>query len=93
MRLIDADELINIIIYVSEEYVNRPDVIEIKGLMIEMLNESPTVDAVPVVRCDDCCHRYENEEGVYVCNIWLDAPCGDDDFCSYGVKMDEGETQ
>ena len=54
MRLIDADELINIITYVSEEYVNRPDVIEIKGLMIEMLNESPTVDAVPVVRCDDC---------------------------------------
>lgn len=102
MRLIDADELINIIIYVSEEYVNRPDVIEIKGLMIEMLNESPTVDAVPVVRCKDCIY-FEAKNSLKTQGICM---CGEkemnyggefypfaDDFCSYGVKMDEGETQ
>lgn len=97
MRLIDGDELINIIIYVSEEYVNRPDVIEIKGLMIEMLNESPTVDAVPVVRCKDC-KNYLSYFGHKCCFVFCDGredpySTRPDDFCSYGVKMDEGETQ
>lgn len=39
------------------------------------LTELKSTDAVPVVRCDGCCHRYENEEGVYVCGM-SDIPCG-----------------
>ena len=88
MRLIDADEL-------RTKMCHAKDIAKQDGELMVIgagyLFGAPTIDAVPVVRCDDCCHRYENEEGVYVCNILLDAPCGDDDFCSYGEKMDGDE--
>ena len=61
------------------------------------LNEAPTIDAVPVVRCKECkyykpgkyfkdinfCHRlpYYAEKGGL--NV------ADDDFCSYGERRSE----
>lgn len=78
MRLIDADALLDKLICTYRYFTVKGDI-----------QEAPTIDAVPVVRCDNCCHRYENEEGVYVCSIWLDAPCGDDDFCSYGERREK----
>lgn len=45
----------------------------------------PSADVIEVVRCDDCIHRYENEESEYVCGLF-DFPCGDDDFCNYGER-------
>ena len=59
------------------------------------IDEAPTVDAVPVVRCKDCKH-YHTELG------WCDVNStfikehsewrmfNDDDFCSYGERR-EGE--
>ena len=43
------------------------------------------VDAVPVVRCKDCC--YFNAEGRRLCSL-IDGLCGadSDDFCSYGER-------
>lgn len=48
----------------------------------------PSADVIEVVRCDDCIHRYENEEGVYVCELF-DFSWGDDDFCSYGQRRED----
>lgn len=69
MRLIDADILLG--------YVNKYDRGQPVGKALRaMLEKSPTVDAVPVIRCRDCedwtdadtehiagyCHRKEVEE-------------------------------
>lgn len=53
-----------------------------------VIDEIPTVDAVEVVRCKDCKHRYTMSSGMSFCkkNFLMDAK--DNDFCSYG----EGRT-
>ena len=47
----------------------------------------PTVDAVPVVRCGECRHRYL-EHDVWICRFGLMIP-SPDGFCSYGEKVTE----
>ena len=53
------------------------------------LNDAPTIDAVPVIRCKDCKHR-----GSDMCpmeTVELDPWFGskNDDFCSYGERRSE----
>ena len=55
------------------------------------LDDAPTVDAVPVVRCRDCEHY--NPENY---DVSCDHPKGimgpsDDDFCSYGERREQNE--
>jgi hypothetical protein len=59
MRLIDADALkIELSILHGGDYKT-----------IHYLNHARTVDAVPVIRCKDCCYN-SNREGNYVnCDI------------------------
>ncbi len=51
----------------------------------DMVKDCQTVDAVPVVRCRDCC--YFNADGCRLCSL-IDGLCGadSDDFCSYGER-------
>ena len=51
MRLIDADELIRMIR--GEKIASATT----KVMMLDAVEKSPTVDAVPVVRCRDCRHK------------------------------------
>lgn len=58
--------------------------------VIEHMDEiAPTVDAVPVVRCEDC--RYMTYElGMRYCRVW----CAfnddvDDGYCNYGERRTE----
>ncbi len=51
MRLIDADELIRMIR--GEKIASATT----KVMMLDAVEESPTVDAVPVVRCRGCRHK------------------------------------
>lgn len=72
MRLIDADALKDAI---------RTDIMG--GLNYErFIDDAPTIDAVPVVRCKDCFHSrpdgYELE-----CTMHY-RPTEVEDFCSYG---------
>lgn len=72
MRLIDADALIDML------GVSDTD-IEIQ----ELLNEAPTIDAVPVIRCKDCRFyktHYWNEE-FRLCDFGM--PPREDGFCSW----------
>lgn len=48
------------------------------------LDDAPTVDAVPVVRCRECTHY----NGHRHCDYFYQAVL-DDDFCSYGERRTE----
>ena len=91
MRLIDADRLSEAI------YNNVPapyeDASWAKENCLAEIEAAQTIDAVPVVRCQDCKHRFENnghsKNGCPIidANIWMD----DDDFCSYGERKEGAE--
>ena len=82
MRLIDADKL-------DWWYKGRP--------IRRVIDEAPTIDAVPVVRCKDCKHwkAIGVLEQHWECQIFCGLHdkgylTGADDFCSYGERR-EGE--
>lgn len=54
------------------------------------IDEQPTVDAVPVVRCKDCRHKVEDKiYGNVFCNRMIAAyRVKLNDFCSYGERKD-----
>jgi hypothetical protein len=51
-------------------------------------------EAVELVMCKDCKHRYFNEDiGEYCCEQWadgFDTVCTDEEFCSRGERKDNG---
>ena len=51
------------------------------------IDAQPTVDAVKVVRCKDCKHKYPYNN-VWMCRFGLMIP-SPDGFCSYGEKVSE----
>ena len=84
MRLIDADVAVENI----EEWLNSVGTVLIRnGLsctceLMGCIEDAPTIDAVPVVRCRECKYR-DGTPGQP--NI----QCGqmhEDDFCSYGER-------
>ena len=80
MRLIDADSAK---LAVSDYKIFR---CQLGGLMdvAEFIDDQPTIDAVPVVRCRECKYR-DGTPGQP--NI----QCGqmhEDDFCSYGERKE-----
>ena len=56
MRLIDADEAI---INFGFEW---DDISPTRDEFVAFLKKQPTIDAVPVVRCEDCIRRYDTDE-------------------------------
>lgn len=100
MRLIDAEFLTEVIAVRikpdGHEMTNR-----LMQKVIDVVKAMPTIDAEPVVRCEDCIwHRERNEkeqeyliEGVLICTSseanddgWL--PVFPTHFCSYGERKD-----
>ena len=91
-RLIDANRALEI---VYEQGIAHPNAYHLTNYATLILQEAPTVDAVPVVRCKDCKYvYYYNEEGCrgFVCNGYFQY--GDvepNDFCSYGEMRNNDE--
>lgn len=103
MRMIDADELLDHL-YNGVEYdrtvsdgIEKTDenIYAYKCGWNEALKTvskwSPTVDAVEVVRCEDCRHwgghKYSNShETDFVCRYWESDGLMWNDFCSYGER-------
>jgi hypothetical protein len=56
------------------------------------IEEVPTIDAVPVVRCKDCKRFVEDKEAhVTYCKLGCDMrDVGHEDFCSSGERRDDG---
>ena len=100
MRLIDATEVVKNIVaerdkipyeLVSEKPFKHGN--SMRGGIrkaLRCIEQAPTVDAVPVVRCRECKYRFKNnghdKSGCPIidANIWMD----DDDFCSYGERKE-----
>ncbi len=100
MRLIDVDGILK-----ADENSDKALVLgsgkalEIAyALLKKKVEDAPTVDAVPVVRCKDCKWFADNNDGEWygcqmfhvVLNIPEDAP-KPNDFCSYGERKDGGD--
>ena len=72
------------------------------GEALIKLDDAPSVDAVPVVRCKDCKHQEKTFHAdkrmknggyyVYFCDLAEDYShvCLDDDFCSKGERKNDG---
>ena len=100
MRLIDATKVVKNIVaerdkipyeLVSEKPFKHGN--SMRGGIrkaLRCIEQAPTVDAVPVVRCRECKYRFKNnghdKSGCPIidANIWMD----DDDFCSYGERKE-----
>ena len=87
MRLIDADALIPMMKYATTDKEIGVFPIRIGFDAIKrVIDDAPTVDAVEVVRCKDCKHKYVSGNGTtqyYVCDF-MDAQYEDDGFCHHG---------
>lgn len=87
MRLIDADAL--------PKYTGYAMSANEVAMAVE---NAPTIDAVPVVRCRECIHNYglsfnkEFNPNDIVCDYWDTDGLSYYDFCSYGKRKDgDGE--
>lgn len=82
-RYIDVDEL-------KENICKRVNNPAIRGWLNRLIDDTPTADVVPVVRCKDCRLATEDTmiDGLYYChnNGMTHKP---DTFCSYGERKDE----
>ena len=78
-RFIDADRALEI---VYNRGIAHPNAYHLTNYAMLVLQEAPTVDAVPVVRCKDCiAHnlcKFEQSQGL-------------DGFCSYGERKCNGK--
>lgn len=78
MRLIDADEL------KGKAFADTDD--GEHCVYCQDIDEAPTVDAVPVVRCRECEHMCRDNVGIF-CKVWNGYNgCGYDGFCNYGER-------
>lgn len=79
MRLIDADALFMENMRTMLEPLGNGQYEEVKIVYFRDIENAPTIDAVPVVRCKECVYR----------------PCKqmpysyDHDYCSYGERKDD----
>lgn len=58
--------------------------------IIDMLNDLPTVDAVPVVRCKDCKRCEDEELGLVYCHGFVGGWVSNDFFCAHGERRTDG---
>ena len=78
MRLIDAENTNLIDAIGRNAFKDRQDI-------IDLINNQPTVDAVPVIRCKDCKYHNDGEYFVYCCALQTKCPDDPEFFCKYGA--------
>ena len=79
-RLIDANAI---------EYVQSEDGCQNDYAYRYDINEMPTVDAVPVVRCKDCLWRHDDSSPTWLPCMGRETP--DDWFCADGERRNNGK--
>ena len=84
-RLIDADELKAV--YIPSEIEGFEKMMVPVEVVLQNIDDMPTVDAVPVVRCKDCIRFRPDDEVWGWCTVAAN-PMRKKDFCSYGVRKD-----
>ena len=76
-RYIDREDLLKNLKQFAPEYL--------KPFIVSLIEKQPTADVVEVVRCKDCTEWDKDE---YECSHWYGFR--EDDYCSYGERMDGG---
>lgn len=71
----------------------NPQTTFINSVLEGLLISAPKADVVEVVRCKECIHKVVTEDGEYnpediVCDYHMSDGFCENDFCSYGEKMD-----
>lgn len=100
MRMIDADRL-NKPIYAEEDNITGSGMSydEICGyndgidIAWNKIDQAPTIDAVPVVRCKDCIRRYDTDE-CPMCFLIEGEYCeytNENGFCDRGERKEGAE--
>lgn len=87
MRLIDADALIEAL-HKAGTVMGQPRFL--CRTVYECINNAPTIDAVPVVRCEDCKH-YEDDPlgmGFGHCELKEELALAFDRVCADGERKD-----
>lgn len=84
MRLIDADAL-----YKEFERVAWYDNADRDEIAEGILWQMPTIDAVPVVRCEDCIHHTDEEPGMVYCPAVIGGWVSNDFFCGDGERREK----
>ena len=89
MRLIDADRALEI---VRDQGIAHPNAYYLTTYATLTLRESPTIDAVPVVRCRECKHAWIHPCGYVYCHRdgrnAYEMTFNLDSFCSYGERKE-----
>lgn len=84
MRLVDADALKeNCDIKLGNDTIGKRQYV-----MFHEIDDAPTIDAVEVVRCKDCKHKYVSGNGTtqyYVCDF-MDAQYEENGFCHHAER-------
>ena len=91
-RLIDANALLK---QIDFEYdLNYGEILTDPRKFADMVEDAPTVDAVPVVRCKDCKHYKPQKQSAHwkctspYCMRVVAVKVKPDDFCSYGQRKE-----
>ena len=90
MRLIDADALIeDIKSFWDWDSIDGITATTVLKQTISDISHAPTIEAVPVVRCKNCKHRYitGSTTHYYVCDF-MDAEYNDNGYCHHGERKD-----
>ena len=74
MRLIDVDALLEDLIFPTKQF---------EKCFKELMNDTPTVDAVEVVRCKNCIWYFSEQQ---LCGLSEDFYPDINDFCSRGKR-------
>ena len=93
MRLIDADKLLENYKKWIPQLSSKEDEGDRRGVetCIAVLEETPAVDAVPVVRCRECKYRGTDDCIFHIKGEPADEELLlklDNDFCSYGERKE-----
>ena len=89
MRLIDADALKTKAIRC--ETFKLPDApVFLKAVGTKEIDRAPTIDAVPVVRCKDCIHSYDDLCGLCcTCGPYVDCVVQPEFYCADGERKED----
>lgn len=93
VRLIDAHVAeIKLIEILASAMAKRKTVYDASDALIEVVRSgTPTIDAVPVVRCKDCVYWRQDVNNLYGCMHWycthLLRKTMPDDYCNHGAKI------
>lgn len=93
MKLIDADALMKVVNYTIDSVGSTCVLMNAKDFVRNLIDNQPTIDAVPVVRCKDCVYWGKNFRAADGkrgdCMNSSGAGTSAEHFCAYGERSGE----